>query len=153
MKKTIAALLFAGLLAPLAQAAEYAIDVKGAHAFVNFKTKHLGYSWLTGRFNEFDGKFSYDAENPGAAKIEVTIATDSIDSNHAERDRHLKSDDFLNVKDFPEATFVSSKIIDKGDGNLEVKGKFTLHGTTKNIVIDAQKIGEGDDPSGQTGEF
>ena len=148
MKKTVAAILLAGLLSPLAQAADYAIDVKGAHAFINFKTKHLGYSWLTGRFNQFDGTFSYDDKNPGAAKIEVTIETASIDSNHAERDKHLRSDDFLNVKDFPEAKFVSTKITDKGNGDIEVAGKFTLHGTTKDIVIDAEKIGEGKDPWG-----
>lgn len=148
MKKKIAALLLTGLLSPLAQAADYVIDVKGAHAFINFKTKHMGYSWLTGRFNEFEGKFSYDAKKPEDAKVEVTIETASIDSNHAERDKHLRSDDFLNVRDFPEASFVSTKITDKGDGKLEVAGKFTLHGTTKNIVIDAEKIGEGDDPWG-----
>lgn len=148
MKKTLAALVLAGLLSPLAQAADYAIDTKGAHAFVNFKTKHLGYSWLTGRFNQFEGSFSYDEAEPQDAKIEVTIETASIDSNHAERDKHLRSDDFLNVKDFPEAKFVSTKITDKGNGKLEVAGKFTLHGTTKDIVIDAEKIGEGKDPWG-----
>ncbi|MCC2604955.1 YceI family protein [Planctobacterium marinum] len=148
MKKTLAAVLLTALLSPLAQAADYVIDSKGAHASINFKTQHLGYSWLTGRFNEFEGTFSYDAEKPQAAKIAVNIKTASIDSNHAERDKHLRSDDFLNVKDFPEAKFVSTKITDKGDGKLEVAGKFTLHGTTKNIVIDAEKIGEGDDPWG-----
>lgn len=148
MKKTLAAVLMTALLSPLAQAADYVIDTKGAHAFINFKTSHLGYSWLTGRFNDFEGKFSYDAEQPEKAKISVTIDTASIDSNHAERDKHLRSDDFLNVKAYPEAKFVSTKITDKGDGELEVAGKFTLHGTTKNIVIDAQKIGEGDDPWG-----
>ena len=148
MKKTIAAVLLAGLLSPLAQAADYVIDTKGAHAFVNFKTKHLGYSWLTGRFNEFDGSFSYDEAKPSDAKIVVNIKTASVDSNHAERDKHLRSDDFLNVKDFPEAKFESYKIVDKGNGKLEVSGKFTLHGKTNDLVIDAMKIGEGKDPWG-----
>ena len=81
--------------ASVVNAADYAIDVKGAHAFVSFKIKHLGYSWLLGRFNEFDGGFSYDAAAPEKSSINVSIQTDSIDSNHAERDKHLKGDDLL----------------------------------------------------------
>ncbi|MEM0912797.1 MAG: YceI family protein [Pseudomonadota bacterium] len=148
MKKTLTALLFAGMLSPIAQAADYDIDVNGAHAFINFKTSHLGYSWLTGRFNQFDGTFTYDEDKPDASSVKVTIKTASIDSNHAERDKHLRSDDFLNVEAYPEATFVSTKITDKGEGNIEVKGNFTLHGTTNEITIDAEKIGEGKDPWG-----
>ena len=148
MKKTLIAAGFAVLLSPFAQAADYVLDVKGAHAFVNFKIKHLGYSWLTGRFNDFDGTFSYDANNPNASKIAVTINTQSIDSNHAERDKHLRGKDFLNVGKHPQANFVSSNIKDLGNGKLEVTGNFTLNGMTKPIVIDAEKIGEGDDPWG-----
>ncbi|WP_448212432.1 YceI family protein [Colwellia sp. MEBiC06753] len=148
MKKTLIAALLLGALSPLANAADYIIDTKGAHASINFKTSHLGISWLTGRFNTFDGKFSYDESNVDAAKIEVNIDTTSLDSNHAERDKHLRSDDFLNTAKFPKASFVSSKITDHGNGKLTVNGDFTLHGTTKNIVIDAEKIGEGKDPWG-----
>ncbi|WP_352284762.1 YceI family protein, partial [Pseudoalteromonas sp. Q18-MNA-CIBAN-0097] len=77
------------LSATAANAADYVIDTKGGHASVNFKIKHLGYSWLYGRFNTFDGTFSYDAKNPDASKIMVNIDTTSLDSNHAERDKHL----------------------------------------------------------------
>lgn len=132
----------------LATAANYELDVKGAHAFINFKASHLGYSWLTGRFNKFDGHFSYDKENLEATKIVVNIDPASIDSNHAERDKHLRSDEFLNVGDFPKSKFVSTKVTDKGNGKIAVAGNFTLHGVTKPIVIDAVKIGEGEDPWG-----
>ena len=148
MKKTLLAALFISAMSPLAQAADYVIDTKGAHAFINFKTSHLGVSWLTGRFNTFDGKFSYDGKNIQNAKIEVNIDTTSIDSNHAERDKHLRSNDFLNVDKYPTAKFVSTKVTDNGDGSLTVTGDFTLHGTTNTIVIDAEKIGEGEDPWG-----
>lgn len=148
MKKTLIAAGFAILLSPLANAADYVLDIKGAHAFVNFKIKHLGYSWLTGRFNDFDGKFSYDPSNPAASQITVNIETKSIDSNHAERDKHLRGKDFLNVSKFPDSSFVSTKIEDLGNDKLKVMGNFTLHGVTKPIVIDAVKIGEGDDPWG-----
>ncbi|MCF2948186.1 YceI family protein [Paraglaciecola aquimarina] len=148
MRKLTITLLatFAIAASTLSNAAEYVVDVKGAHAFINFKASHLGYSWLTGRFNKFDGSFTYDDKNPSASKITVNIDPASIDSNHAERDKHLRSDDFLSVDKFPESKFVSTKIVDKGDKKLEVVGNFTLHGVTRSIVIDAVKVGEGKDP-------
>ncbi|MBV1920172.1 MAG: YceI family protein, partial [Pseudomonadales bacterium] len=76
----------------------YKIDTKGAHASIKFKIKHLGYSWLYGRFDTFDGTLMLDEKAPGNSKIEVSIDTASVNSNHAERDKHLKSPDFLNVK-------------------------------------------------------
>ncbi|QBZ82805.1 Protein YceI [Hydrogenovibrio crunogenus] len=127
---------------------KYEIDTKGMHASINFKIQHLGYSWLTGRFDQFGGDFTYDKENVSNSEVNVTIDTNSINTNHAERDKHLRSNDFLDVKKFPKATFVSSSIEKTGDKTLAVKGKLTLHGVTKTIEIDAQKVGEGKDPWG-----
>ena len=108
-KKTIAALaLGSSLLASQVFAADYAIDTQGQHAFVNFKISHLGYSWVWGSFKEFDGNFSFDASQPEASKVKVTLQTASVDTNHAERDKHLRSDDFLNVSEHPTATFEST---------------------------------------------
>ncbi|MEI5638514.1 MULTISPECIES: YceI family protein [unclassified Pseudoalteromonas] len=149
MKKTMLAISLALLSTTSAvNAADYVIDTKGAHAFVNFKIKHLGYSWLYGRFNDFEGQFSYDANNPNNAKIKVVIDTASIDSNHAERDKHLRGDDFLNVEEHPQATFTSEKITFSDATNGVVQGKFTLNGITKDIEFAIHKIGEGDDPWG-----
>ncbi|MEW9799248.1 YceI family protein [Alteromonas sp. CYL-A6] len=147
MRKLLTGLTAAVMMSG-AHAADYVIDTQGAHASINFKIQHLGYSWLTGRFNDFGGKFSYDDANPEAAQIMVTIDTSSIDSNHAERDKHLRSGDFLATDKYPEAKFVSTRVEDKGNGNLMVTGDFTLHGVTKSITIDAKKIGEGKDPWG-----
>lgn len=135
-------------LPALAPAADYVIDTEGAHAFVQFRIQHLGYSWLYGRFNQFEGTFSYDEKNPTANKVEVVIKTASIDSNHAERDKHLRSDDFLDVGKYPEARFVSTAFEDKGDGKAVLTGDFTLHGVTRPVVIDVERIGEGEDPWG-----
>ena len=150
-KKTLAAtaltLSAMGLSAP-SMAADYAIDTQGAHAFINFKVSHLGYSWLHGNFADFKGTFSYDEKNPAAAKVDVTIKTASVDSHHAERDKHLRSGDFLDVKKFPEARFVSTKIDSIDNKNARITGNFTLKGITKELVIDAVKIGEGKDPWG-----
>lgn len=149
MKKLLLSALVASTFVGFsAQSAEYNIDSKGAHASINFKIKHLGYSWLTGRFDKFDGTFSYDSKTLNTAKVSVNINTASLNSNHAERDKHLKGDDFLDVAKFKTAKFVSSSIKDLGNNKLTVNGELTLHGVTKSIVIDAVKIGEGKDPWG-----
>lgn len=149
MKKLISAIALASaaLSAP-AMAADYVIDTKGAHAFVQFKIAHLGTSWLLGRFNTFTGDFSYDSENPNASKVSLNVDTRSIDSNHAERDKHLRGEDFLNVAKFPEATFNSTGYTDNGNGSGTLKGDLTLHGVTKSIEIAVSKVGEGADPWG-----
>lgn len=148
MKKLLSALLFSALLSPLAQAANYQVDVKGAHAFINFKISHLGYSWLTGRFNEFDGEFTFDDQNPNGSKIMLDIDPASVDTNHAERDKHIRSKDFLNVSKFPKAKFESTHITHEGDDKFKVIGNLTMHGVTKKVIIDAHKVGEGKDPWG-----
>ncbi len=129
-------------------AADYVIDDKGAHASINFKVSHLGFSWLQGRFNTFDGQFSFDEANPAASQVSVNISTKSVDSNHAERDKHLRSDDFLDVSKYPAAKFESTAFNMKDDGSAVMTGNFTLHGVTKSIEIAVTKLGEGDDPWG-----
>ena len=129
-------------------ASDYTIDTNGAHAFIQFRIKHLGYSWLLGRFNTFDGNFRYDEANPSEAHVEVTIDTASIDSNHAERDKHLRSNEFLDVGKYPTAKFVSTSFEETGDGKAILKGNLTLHGVTKPVTIDVKHIGHGADPWG-----
>lgn len=151
LKKSLLALSVAsiGLVSLPSLAADYAIDIKGAHASINFAVKHLGYSVLTGRFDKFDGEFSYDAAKPEASKISVTIDTSSVNSNHAERDKHLRSGDFLEVDKYPQATFVSKQVVVGSDKNhFDLVGDLTLHGVTKSVTIAVQKIGEGKDPWG-----
>ncbi|MDX3774736.1 YceI family protein [Chromatiaceae bacterium AAb-1] len=148
MKKLLLASSVAALMALPAQAADYTIDTQGAHAFVQFKISHLGYSWLYGRFNTFSGDFSYDAAKLADSKIQLTIDTNSIDSNHAERDKHLRGSDFLNVSKHPKATFTSTKVVAKDGDKFDLHGNLTLNGVTKEVVIAAEKLGEGQDPWG-----
>jgi polyisoprenoid-binding protein YceI len=136
------------MLAKPAAAAEYDIDIKGAHASINFRIPHLGFSWLVGRFDRFAGTFSYDEANPGAAKVVVEIDTASINSNHAERDKHLRNADFLDVAQFPTAKFISTSVAPDGTGKAKITGDFTLRGVTKPLTIDAVVIGGGPDPWG-----
>jgi len=150
LKKTLVALALGGALmgAGQAMAADYAIDKQGQHAFVNFKISHLGYSWLYGTFKDFDGSFSFDAAKPQDSKVNVTLNTTSVDTNHAERDKHIRSDDFLNVSEHPTATFASTSVKSTGEGTADITGDLTLNGVTKPVVIAAKFIGEGKDPWG-----
>ncbi|MEQ5432658.1 MULTISPECIES: YceI family protein [Providencia] len=149
LKKTVLGLATGALflMAGSALAETYQFDKQGQHAFIEFRIQHLGYSWVYGSFKDFDGTFTYDAKDPSKDKVEVTIKTGSIDTNHAERDKHLRSGDFLNAAKFPEAKFVSTEV--KKDGEAyKITGDFTLNGVTKPITLDAKLMGEGKDPWG-----
>lgn len=151
LKKSLLALAVSsiGVMSLPALADTYVIDTKGAHASINFSIKHLGYSVLTGRFDTFSGEFTYDPAKPEASTVNVTIDTGSVNSNHAERDKHLRSPDFLNVEKFPKATFVSTKIVlDDDKDEFDIVGNLTLNGVTKSVTIEVEKVGEGKDPWG-----
>jgi polyisoprenoid-binding protein YceI len=150
LKKSIAALALgtALLSAGQAMAADYVIDKEGQHAFVDFKISHLGYSFIHGTFKDWNGEFSFDAAKPEASKISVELKTASLFTNHAERDKHISSKDFLDVAKYPEAKFVSTSVKSTGEKTADVAGDLTLHGVTKPIVIKATFNGEGKDPWG-----
>lgn len=148
MKKLLASLLLLTAFAAPLHAENYVIDTKNAHAAIEFRIQHLGYSWMVGRFNDFDGTFSYDEKNPAASKVTVNIRPASVDTNFAERDKHLRSKDFLSVEKFPTAKFVSTSYEDKGNNKGVLKGNLTLHGITRPVTIDVTQIGAGPDPWG-----
>jgi polyisoprenoid-binding protein YceI len=129
-------------------AADYKLDIKGTHAFIQFKIQHLGYSWILGQFNKFDGKLKYDSSNEEASEISIVIDTASIDTNHKLRDKHLRDEKFLDVKQYPQATFISKKYQPTDPGMAILTGDFTFHGVTKSIEIKVHKMGEGKDPWG-----
>jgi polyisoprenoid-binding protein YceI len=142
------AMLLLLLGAPGARAERYVIDIEGMHASIQFRIRHLGYSWLTGRFNDFSGEFSFDPTHPEEARIEVDIETASIDSNHAKRDKHLRDEDFLYVSRYPQASFRSTRVEAVGDDRFRILGRLTLRGVTRDIAIDASRVGSGPDPWG-----
>lgn len=136
------------LAVPVAQAATYTLDIDGGHASVNFKFRHLGYSILAGSFDSFDGEFDWDPDDVAASSVSVDIDTKSLNSNHAERDRHIRGDKYLDVKKYPRASFVSTRVEAQEDGGMTVYGNLTLRGVTNEIAIDVARIGEGNDPWG-----
>ncbi len=149
IKRTLLAAIAAATLAFSAaatQAAEYRIDP--GHSFVQFKISHLGVSWMIGTFDTLSGSLSYDSDaGPGGQSISVEIDTASVDTGHAERDKHLRSADFLDVDEYPTATFVSTGYEGDDQGGT-MTGDLTLHGVTKPIAIAVTKVGEGKDPWG-----
>ncbi len=141
-------LVMAAALLPVgsaATAAEYKIDP--AHSFVEFRAIHLGYSWLYGRFNVISGEFTHDPNNPSANKITVEVDTTTVDTRHAERDKHLRSGDFLDVAKHPKATFKSTKYEGTAESG-KLHGELTVHGVTRPVVFEITKMGEGPDPWG-----
>ena len=130
----------------LTQAESYTIDP--SHSFVKFETSHLGVAKLSGRFNTIAGKLKY---NPAAGEesqsVEVSIDTTSLDTNWADRDKHLRSGDFFNVAKFSNATFKSTKFDGDASGGT-LTGILTFLGVSKNIEFPIKKIGEGKDPWG-----
>jgi len=131
--------------ASTAFAQNYKIDP--GHSFIQFRISHLGFSILNGRFNTLQGDFYYDPINPNKTSFNLEVDTASIDSNHAERDKHLRDEDFLDVKKFPKATFKSATFHEDGK-TATLFGELQLHGVTKRIEIYVQHIGNGEDPWG-----
>ena len=111
---------------------EYAYDL--VHSSVGFKARHLDISWIHGRFNEVDGKFSLDRQDPTKSTFELTIKADSVDTANKARDEHLRQPDYFDTKQFPTIEFksTSTKAI---QGGYEVTGDFKMHGTTKKITL------------------
>lgn len=125
-------LVAATVAAPAARADDYVLDP--AHAAVTFKISHLGLSWTCGRFKDLSGSFTIDTTNPAATKIEITAKAESVDTDNAKRDEHLRSPDFFNVKQYPALSFKSTAVKAVKDG-YEVTGNMTLHGTTKAVTV------------------
>jgi polyisoprenoid-binding protein YceI len=148
----IRSILFSSLLAlasvSSAQADNYKIDP--VHSALLFKAGHFGVGNIYGRFDTFSGDFVFDPNDPTKDSVKLEISTDSVDSNAPDRDKHLKSPDFLNAKQFPTATFKSTAVKKIDDKNYEVAGDFTLRGVTKPVTVAVQVIGSGTGPKGET---
>lgn len=129
---TIAALAVPA--APALAADTYAFDK--SHTDVVFRIDHLGFSDTIGRFNDADGVIVLDEANPENSRVEVTIQSASLDTNHEERDEHLRGTDFFNVEAHPTISFVSTAVERTGDETATVTGELTLLGVTQTVVLE-----------------
>ena len=128
----VGTLLSATATSQLQAADVYAYD--GVHSSISFKARHLDISWIHGRFNEAEGTFSIDRENPAKSSFKLTIKADSVDTANKARDEHLRQPDYFDTKQFPTISFVSTNV-KAIDGGYEVQGDFSMHGVTKSITL------------------
>lgn len=122
--------------------------IDNTHTRLGFVTRHAMITKVRGSFNDFTGTVTVPAEGIESAKAEVTINASSIDTRNADRDGHLKSNDFFDMENHPEITFTSTKIAPNGDGGVDVTGDLTIKGTTKSVTIPFEYEGTATDPFG-----
>ncbi|MFN8390944.1 MAG: YceI family protein [Bdellovibrionota bacterium] len=133
--KLLMSVLAAGLFAvQTASAATYEIDP--SHTSAQFSVRHMMLSNVKGEFTKVKGTVSYDPANVAASSVEATIDTSSVNTREPKRDDHLKSPEFFDAQKFPSMTFKSTKVEKGPDGKLAVTGNLTIHGITKEVVLD-----------------
>jgi polyisoprenoid-binding protein YceI len=136
----------AGLLVLSSAAAQaagnYTIDP--THTQVQFTYSHMGFSNITGRFDQVESEFNLDTADLTQSNVSVTIPVASISTGVEKLDQHLLGADFFNAEQFPTATFKSTGVTAAGEGKLAVAGDLTIHGVTRPVVMDVtvNKIGE-----------
>jgi polyisoprenoid-binding protein YceI len=108
------------------------------HTNIGFKVRHLMISNVKGSFNKHSGVVDINDKDITKSKVQVSIDTASINTNVQKRDDHLRSTDFFDVTKFPTMTFVSKKVAKAGEDRLKVTGDLTLHGITKEVVLDVE---------------
>ena len=123
----------------------YTIDP--AHSRIGFVARHAMVTKVRGSFNRFDGAVAVDAEKPHASTVNLTIDVDSIDTRNADRDGHLRTNDFLDVANHPTITFNSTEASFDGE-SLELTGDLTVRGVTQKITIPFSFEGAATDPFG-----
>lgn len=122
------------LAAPLA-AAPWKLDK--SHAHVTFSVEHLGFSITQGQFRKFDAEIDFDPDNIESATVNFTIDAESVDTAWKARDKHVKSKDFLDVKNHPQITFVSKSVRLTGENTADVIGDVTIKGVTNEETFQA----------------
>lgn len=117
------------------------------HTRIGFVARHAMVTRVRGNFNEFEGTATV-AENPAESAARLTIKAASIDTRNAQRDEHLRSNDFLALDEYPEITFVSTGVNVSGPTTLELTGNLTIKGTTNSVTIPFEFEGAATDPYG-----
>ena len=113
-------------------------NIDPAHTSAQFAVRHLMVSTVRGEFSKVEGAVNFDEQNPTKSSVEATIEVGSINTRVAKRDDHLKSPDFFDAAKYPTITFKSKKIEAAGEGKFKVTGDLTLHGVTKEVVLNVE---------------
>ncbi|GAA0931623.1 YceI family protein [Kribbella koreensis] len=125
---------------------DYTIDT--SHSRMGFSARHAMVARVRGGFDEFAGSAHIDGEKPENSTAQVTIQAKSIETRNSQRDEHLRSNDFLDMDNHPEITFVSTAVKPAADDHFIVTGDLTIRGVTKSVDVDFEYTGRGVDPFG-----
>jgi len=126
----------------------YKIDP--AHSHIGFVARHAMITKVRGSFDELDGSGYFDAEQPTNSNLTLTIQAASIDTRNADRDGHLRSNDFFDMETYPVIEFASTSVDAAGDDRYQVTGDLTIKGVTKSITFELEVTGTAVDPFGNT---
>jgi polyisoprenoid-binding protein YceI len=126
----------------------YTIDP--SHSRLGFVARHAMVTKVRGGFNDFAGTFTIDGSDPAASRAELTIEAASIDTRNADRDAHLRSNDFFAMDTYPQLRFVSTAVEQLSATDYRVTGDLTLRGVTKPVTIELEYTGAAVDPWGNT---
>jgi polyisoprenoid-binding protein YceI len=124
----------------------YTVDP--AHTRIGFVARHAMVTKVRGSFNEFAGTAELDGANPENSRVQLTIEAASIDTRNAQRDEHLRGNDFLAMHEYPRITFTSTGVRQAGETTFEVTGDLTIKGVTNSITIPFELEGAAKDPFG-----
>lgn len=122
-------------------------QVDPAHSMVVFKALHLGVGHTYGLFRQVSGTLVVDEKKPEASQVSIEVEAESLYTGDKKRDTHLRSPDFLNVKQYPKITFKSTKVRKAAKG-AEIEGDLSLHGVTRSVKVQMDLVGKGKDPWG-----
>jgi len=120
------------------------------HSEVGFKVKHMMFTNVSGKFNNYDVTVSNEDDDFSTSNIEFSADINSIDTNNVDRDNHLKSADFFDGDNFPKMTFKSTSVEKKSDNDFSISGDLTIKNITKAVTLNAEYSGLMKDPWGNT---
>src|SRR6202167_5554942 len=135
MSRTFSAIAFV-LLLTLSPAAQDTWQLDPVNSSAQFAVRHFGISTVRGAFTKVSGSVQYDPANLGKTSIQATIEAASIDTRVDMRDNDLRSPNYFDVQKYPNITFQSKRVEPAGSGKLKVIGDLTIHGVTKEVVLD-----------------
>jgi polyisoprenoid-binding protein YceI len=124
----------------------YALDV--AHTRLGFVARHAMVTKVRGAFNSFEGTATIDGAEPSKSSVAITMDVASIDTRNEQRDGHLRTNDFLDLENYPTITFTSTSIEHDGGDDFQVTGDLTIKGVTRSVTIPLEFQGAVKDPWG-----
>lgn len=135
-------------MATSAAGAVRTFQIDKAHSELTFQVRHL-ITKVRGRFSDFSGTITFDAQDPSRSTVEIEIRAASIDTAEPNRDAHLRSDDFFAADTYPTLTFKSTKVTSRSTEAYDVEGDLTIRGVTRHITVPVTYLGAAKDPWGQ----